>query len=710
MLPNGKEPLRKATLVLVCAAAFATTHAQDKPNFLFILTDDLAYGDLSCHGNTIIQTPNLDNLAESAVEMTNFYVAPICAPTRAALLTGRNHLLTGVWGVHAGNEYVNPDETMFSEVLNNAGYRTAFFGKWHSGSTEGYAAYHQGFEESWEAKLYDYYDNKFKHQGEWTQTEGWTSQVLTDKAIAYMTEHRDEDFLVYLPFLTPHKELLGSDTPNKDTGPDYNAPAEYVAPYLGRGYSEGFEALAGMISFMDYNVGRLLDALDDLGLAEETIVFFASDNGPTSGGLADGEMDLRNPLGLAGEKSRIMENGIRVPFFVKYGSKMTPRKINDPAHVVDIYPTLLDFAGVTNTGAKPLSGISLKSVLMDGTAMPDRYIRLSESYCKINNVVIKETVPPGMNGLTEKNFTLGIRHGNYKLTKWYQGEDYALYDISVDPREQNDIRSSNSTVFAELHAKANEWLQEIVSSSDVFTPVTYYIGLNHSEDTPYTKFGPTGCGAIGGNTEVRPTYVSNFTSVGDYAQWPIKVAKSGNYRLELRFTSENLTGGRIKVTLGGQTFEAAVTEANLSQQNSFGLYQEFGTFALVEGLTSLKIEVSGLGSGSGMIIDDLKEIFAYPTTGIATAPPGPFSVKELCAPQADGHEFLRAGPLCLVRVTQQGEHRVDLIGVNGKIVETVSGNSPTEHILKTASLSAGMYVVKVTIGNTVTRYRLPLGE
>jgi len=174
----------------------------ERPNFILIQMDDLGWDDLSVHGNQIIETPTIDRLAGESVQFNQFYVNPVCAPTRASLLTGRDFLRTGVSHVNGGKEYLNPGETIIAEIFSEAGYVTGMWGKWHSGGTDGYLPGERGFEEVYKAKLYRHENNFGEFNGKEVQHGKWADEVLINYAIEFITENRDKPFFAYLPSMT----------------------------------------------------------------------------------------------------------------------------------------------------------------------------------------------------------------------------------------------------------------------------------------------------------------------------------------------------------------------------------------------------------------------------------------------------------------------------------------------------------------------------
>lgn len=292
------------------------TNNVSKPNILIIQVDDFGYDDLNLHGNQIFDTPNLDKLGTEAVQFEQFYVSSVCAPSRASLLTGRNFLRTGVSGVHAGRDYINLNETIIAELFKKNGYNTGMWGKWHSGKTNGYFPWDRGFDEAYYASLYNYFDNVGLLNGTELSTTGFTTDVITDMAIHFIEKNKNQPFFAYISHLAPHNP--------------WKAPENYVNNYREKGFSEPLSILSGMINNLDDNIGRLLNKVTELGLDENTIIVFLSDNGPWISsygfGLTNQEWNLRNPNGLRGNKATNWENGIKSPLFIKWKNHFEAKK------------------------------------------------------------------------------------------------------------------------------------------------------------------------------------------------------------------------------------------------------------------------------------------------------------------------------------------------------------------------------------------------
>jgi len=275
-------------------------YAQELPNILLITADDMGYDDLSAHGSQHSQTPNLDDLAQQAITFSDFSVSPVCATTRASLLTGKHFYKTGVSGVHGGRDYMHLSEKILPEILKRKGYKSGMWGKWHTGKSEGYFPWDRGFDEAYYAELYRHANSFGFFNGDKVEHNEWVSKVVTDYALAFMEKNKAQPFLAYVSYLAPHEPWL--------------APKKYTQPFLEKGMRPATANLYGMISEMDFHIGRLMDYLETSGLIENTIVIFLSDNGPwwdssNFGAMKKDEWIARNPTKMNGNKGQSWQNG-----------------------------------------------------------------------------------------------------------------------------------------------------------------------------------------------------------------------------------------------------------------------------------------------------------------------------------------------------------------------------------------------------------------
>ncbi len=331
-----------------------------KPNILLILADDLGCGDIGAFNNGLTQTPALDALLRESVCLTQSYAAsPVCNPSRACLLTGRYPHRTGSidtleW---RGLERLALRETTLADVLQAAGYATGLVGKWHLGAfDERYHPRRRGFAESvcFRGGMHDYYAWRIEHGDSVLRGDGrYLTDVWTDEAIQFIERHQREPFFLHLAYNAPHTPL--------------QAPIEDIAPFFDSPTTRGVQTLYGMIRRMDQGIGRVLDTLQRLGLRENTIVLFASDNGPQFGGEGAYKLDRFN-CHFYGAKGSVHEGGIRVPAMLRWPAGLDGAHTRDAmVHFSDWFPTLLAMAGVAPPPDRHLDGVNVLPMLRGET-------------------------------------------------------------------------------------------------------------------------------------------------------------------------------------------------------------------------------------------------------------------------------------------------------------------------------------------------------
>ncbi|MBO2944392.1 arylsulfatase [Paenibacillus sp. F411] len=573
-----------------------------KPNVILILTDDQGYGDLGLHGNSYVETPRLDALGAEGVRFEQFYATPVCAPTRASLLTGRQFLRTGVWHVHGGRDFLNTDETLLPEVLRDHGYRTGMMGKWHSGKTNAYLPYHRGFDEVWMAKLYVHMNNRMDHNGEWVDTTGWTTDTLTDKAIDFIRSSKEEPFFLYVPYLAPHEP--------------WYAPDELIEKYKSKGLSESLATVFAMIEQVDTQVGRLLDTVREEGLEEDTIVIFMSDNGPIAGSsnlpdLTAEEMSLRNAAGMRGNKGTIWDNGSRVPCFIHSPARFRPTIIEELVHVTDLFPTILELTGASRKeNAFPLDGRSLVPMLepvleKEPTAakLPeqpdDRYIVNGTHQTYWPARPNEWSVPPRDRQFSylDQRYNLSIRHGKYKLVPAGDGR-HELYDMEADPRETTDLASELPETTSGLANKLQSWFEELVRSGRAHRTATFYIGYPGEQETVIPTYAPV---AVSGHVVPGSHSSKGWMMAGDGQSADIEVLDPGEYELQLR----------ADVLKEGTMAEVSIGNIRIQGVLRSGQPCLLGRVHLEAGRFELTLRLIDVPSGAGDAVS-----FSYPSDGV----------------------------------------------------------------------------------------------
>ncbi len=465
-------------LAFLPLAAFS----QGRPNVILCMTDDQGFGDLGFHGNPMIRTPVLDQLATKSVRFNNFYVSPVCAPTRSSLMTGRYSLRTGVYDTYNGGAIMASEETTIAEALKNAGYKTAIFGKWHLGDNFPFRPQDQGFEQSLvhgaggigqvgDVKNYfefdrSYFDPVLWDNGVPVQTRGYCSDVYTDAAMEFVESHQEQPFFVYLSFNAPHTPLQVPEEflqAYKDKDP---AAASYSRqgrplPEMSDQDKDAARRVYAMVSNIDQNLGRLFERLHSLKLDSKTVVIFLTDNGP---------QQRRYTAGLRGRKGSVYEGGIRVPCFMHI-PWLTPGTagIEVPAAHIDLFPTILGLCGVPYSPNLAIDGHSLIP-LIQGRSVPWAERPLFFHWQR---------------GFPELYRNIAVRKGRFKLVGHAPHEagaaDLELFDLWEDPYEMTDQSRSQPEEALELKQEFDLWYSDIMDSPHLKEPRRIRLG-NPAED------------------------------------------------------------------------------------------------------------------------------------------------------------------------------------------------------------------------------------
>ena len=474
--------------------------AAERPKVLVILADDQGWGDLSVHGNTNVRTPHIDSLARDGALFERFFVCPVCSPTRAEFLTGRYHPRGGVRDVSTGGERLDLDERTIAEVFRAAGYATGAFGKWHNGAQFPYHPRGRGFDEFYgfcSGHWGDYFDPPLEHNGELVRGDGYITDDLTTHALAFMKATRDRPFFCYVPFNTPHTPL---QVPDRFF--DRFRRAEIALRYPGPQPEDvpATRAVLAMCENIDGNVGRLLDGLDHLGVADNTIVLYFSDNGPNT---------WRWNGGMRGRKGSTDEGGVRSPLLVRWPGHIPPgTKLRQISAAIDLLPTLAELAGVSVPRDRPLDGISVAPALLGQSELPAERMIFSHW-----------------------NRQVSVRTPRYRLDA-----SGRLYDMDADPGQTRDLAKQRPDVAAKLSEAAARWKDEMLPSltkDDRPFPVGYpafpITWLPARDGIPHghiTRSAPA----------PNCSYFTNWTSVDDSLSWDVEIATAGRYEVVVYYT------------------------------------------------------------------------------------------------------------------------------------------------------------------------------
>ena len=454
-----------------------------RPNVILIMTDDQGYGDLGVNGNPVIKAPNLDKLAGQSVEVKSFYVCPVCAPTRASLMTGRYNYRTGVTDTYLGRAMMHADELTLAEMLRDAGYRTAIFGKWHLGDCYPMRPGDQGFEESLVhtggglcqpsgPPDNSYFDPSLLHNGKRVKTKGYCSDVYTDAVIEYVGEHRHEPFFVYLPFNCPHGPFQIAEEYYQPYEDRHMKPADFPAGgHPLKGIPDNTARVYGMVQNIDDNLGRLFAKLDDLGLAENTLVIFLTDNGPNG---------ARYNAGMRAYKGSVYEGGIRTAFFIRWPARLRPgHTVDEPAAHIDVCPTILDACGVRPPEDVKLDGRSILP-LLEGqkTDWADRTLFFQWH---------RGDAPVRYRAFSCRNRSYKLVHaGGIQPGTKAADVPFELYDMQSDPLETKNIAAERPEVVEAMRKQYDAWLDDVGRDHGYEAP-RILIGTPHEEVTILTR-------------------------------------------------------------------------------------------------------------------------------------------------------------------------------------------------------------------------------
>jgi len=432
------------TVILVIAAClalpdliFAQEHkiAGRKPNVIIVITDDQGMGDLGCHGNPIIKTPNIDDFYNESVRFTNFHVSTTCAPTRGALMSGRHTNRVNVFHTISGRSLLFEDEVIIPQIFARNGYTNGMFGKWHLGDNYPYRPEDRGFHEVvrhggggiTQGPDYwgnDYFDDTYWHNGETEGYKGYCTDVFFSEAIEFIEENKDHPFFCYISTNAPHGPL--------------NLPEEYYNKYKDVDeLPERFKRFYGMITNIDDNFKVLREKLDALNLSDNTILIFMTDNG-TAGG------NKIYDAGLRGGKGSEYEGGHRVPFFISWpaGGLSGGKDMDQLVAHYDLLPTFVDLLGLDFNPVKQLDGMSLVSLLYEPAPdWPNRILYMDTQ--RLQNLV--------------KYRKYSVMDNNWRLVNGNE-----LYNMNEDRGQKNNVISQNIEVADKLAAGYEKWWQSFM--------------------------------------------------------------------------------------------------------------------------------------------------------------------------------------------------------------------------------------------------------
>jgi len=513
--------------LITCAVLAPLSLFAAQPNIVFIITDDQGYGDIAYHGNTVIKTPHMDALARESTCLRDYHVAPTCSPTRAALLSGHWTNRTGVWHTIMGRSMIRANEKLLGAFFQDAGYETGMFGKWHLGDNYPYRPEDRGFGEVYRhggggvgqtPDLWDnaYFDGQYYHNKKIVPAKGFCTDVFFREGQRFIREsvEKKKPFLAYISLNAPHGPL--------------HCPQKYLDMYEDQ--KDGIAAFYGMITNIDDNLGATRDLLKELGVHDNTIFIFTTDNGTAYGA------NMFN-AGMRGKKGSEYDGGHRVPFFLHYpaGGLDEGHNVDTICHAVDIIPTLMDLCSVEKQPADyKFDGVSIKPLLKAGSnpAWPDRMLVTDSQR-------VKDPVKWKQSAVMSQGWRL------------VNGKE--LYNIDDDPGQTNNIAKAHPERFEKMRAWYEAWWAEISPTFPETTEI--YVGqpgepkaLLTSHDWIGDAHPPWNQGHIR-----RSIPAEKQENAKHDFHWAIKVIQDGTYSIAVfRYPPESKKAIREELPAGDE--------------------------------------------------------------------------------------------------------------------------------------------------------------
>jgi arylsulfatase len=494
-------------------------YAQTKPNVVIVMTDDQGYGEMSCHGNPVLNTPHLDQLAQESTQFSDFHVSPMCAPTRGSLLTGMDPAKNGCVNVSSGRANLRKELTTMADIFSDNGYETGIFGKWHLGDNYPYRPQDRGFKESiWFPSSHigsvpdfwgnDYFDDTYIHNGRREKFAGYCTDIFFSQAIEYIktAKSKNKPFMVYIPTNTPHWPFIAKE---KDIEAVKEAFATSSLADKEIENKEGLIKYLAMIRNIDLNIGRLREFLKKNNLDRNTIFLFLTDNG-----------SIWAPryynAGMRGEKTQFWEGGHHVPLFLHYpNGKFTTDMVNGLTQVQDILPTLVDLCDLKINHFVNFDGMSLVAQLKQNQFIPeDRMF-----------VITYSRMPGGFEYPSPYGQTKVRKDKSVVLWKeWRLFENRKLYNLKNDPMQTTDVINQHADIALKMKSYLNDWWDSVKDIAD--EPQRIVIGSD--KENPMML---TACDWLDVFVD-QQGQVKDGTERNGY--WLLEVEQSGTYQFELR--------------------------------------------------------------------------------------------------------------------------------------------------------------------------------
>ena len=526
------------------------------PNVIIIMTDDQGFGDLGINQNPNIITPNIDKFANKSIQFNNFFVSPVCAPTRSSLMTGRYSLRTGVRDTYNGGAIMSNNETTIAEILREANYATGIFGKWHLGDNYPFRPSEQGFDESLihlaggigqvgDFTNYfkgdtSYFDPILWKNNKQNQYEGYCSDIFAENAIEFIEKNKNNSFFCYLSFNAPHTPLQVPEkyyNMYKDLDPELGFNDDLSDFRMNEKDKEDARKIYGMVTNIDDNIGKVINKLKELKIEEETIIIFMTDNGP---------QQIRYNSSMKGRKGTVYNGGIRVPFYIQYSEKFKESKvINKMSAHIDVLPTILELCNLNVPNDRKIDGQSLVPFI-NSKSTNDRFLF---SYWTRR--------------FPEKYINMSIQNDNYKLVGNNDFdskiEEFELYDLVEDPNENNNIISQNIETAISFKKEMDNSIDDLLKSKNIKKPPRIIIGSEFENPTILNRNDASGERGVWAQNDIYTFWKVNF--------------KKGIYDFKFKFKDSIANKGTLFTEINNRVYSKKIDKAinNTLEMNNISI-------------------------------------------------------------------------------------------------------------------------------------------
>ena len=529
--------MKKIHLLALLFLVFLIGCEKDKtpPNVILIITDDQGYGDLGFNGNPNIITPALDNFAAESVRFNNFYVSPVCAPTRSSLMTGRYSLRTGVRDTYNGGAIMASSEVTIAEMLKQANFTTGIFGKWHLGDNYPSRPSDQGFDESlihlaggmgqvgdftnYFKKDTSYFDPILWHNNEQKPYKGYCSDIFTENAIEFIEKNKNNPFFCYLSFNAPHNPLQVPDEyyqAYKTLDPTDGIDPELIPnEKISEKTKDNTRKVYAMVTNIDDNLKKLFNKVDELGIKDNTIVIFMTDNGP---------QHVRYIAGMKGRKSSVYNGGIRVPFFLRFPAMFSGnQEVNQFTAHIDLLPTLSKLCNVEMPRDRKIDGRSFIPSI-NSEKLPERsfFSYWTRKYPELYNNIALQRGQFKLIGKTDYNSPI---------------ENFELYDTYNDPFEKNNLVTQKKSIALSLKKEMHQTFLELVNSENLKNPPRIMLGSDFENPVYLNRNDAGGQRAVWNQEQA-------------YSFWKVDINKEGLYDLKFKFLKPLPANGNMYLEIG----------------------------------------------------------------------------------------------------------------------------------------------------------------